>query len=65
VNQRLYLINQLRKTGLSAKAREAVVNLLIISHLLYALLAIAGYCHVLTLLAMMPYFANWLEVGVS
>lgn len=43
VNQRLYLINQLRKTGLSAKAREVIFHSLIISRLLYALPAFAGF----------------------
>ena len=43
VNQRLYLINQLRKTGLPVKAREVVFHSLIISHLLYALPAFAGF----------------------
>ena len=42
VNQRLYLINQLRKTGLSVKAREVVFHSLIVSRLLYALPAFAG-----------------------
>ena len=43
VNQRLYLINQLRKQGLSAKAREVVFHSLIISRLLYALPAFVGF----------------------
>jgi hypothetical protein len=43
VNQRLYLINRLRKTGLSAKAREVIFHSLIISRLLYALPAFAGF----------------------
>jgi hypothetical protein len=43
VNQRLYLINQLRKTGLSAKARKVVFHSLIISRLFYALPAFAGF----------------------
>ena len=43
VNQRLYLINQLRKTGLSVKAREVVFHSLIVSRLLYALPAFAGF----------------------
>jgi hypothetical protein len=34
VNQRLYLVNQLRKTGLSGKAREVIFHFLIISRLL-------------------------------
>jgi hypothetical protein len=63
-NQRLYLINQLRKTGLSIKAHEVVFHSLIVSRLLYALPAFAGFCHVLILLALMPYFANRLD-GVS
>ena len=43
VNQRLYLINQLRKQGLSAKAREVVFHSLVISRLLYALPAFVGF----------------------
>ena len=43
VNQRLYLINQLKKTGLSSKAREVIFHSLIISRLLYALPAFAGF----------------------
>jgi hypothetical protein len=43
VNQRLYLINQLRKTELSAKAREVVFHSLTISRLLYTLPAFAGF----------------------
>ena len=43
VKQRLYLINQLRKQGLSAKAREVVFHSLVISRLLYALPAFVGF----------------------
>ena len=43
VNRRLYLINQLRKQGLSVKAREVVFHSLIVSRLLYALPAFAGF----------------------
>jgi hypothetical protein len=61
VNQWLYLISQLRKTGSSAKAREVVFHSLIISRLLYALPSFAGFCLVLILLTLIPYFANWLD----
>jgi hypothetical protein len=67
VNQRLYLIDQLRKTGLSAEAHEVILtglsaeshevifHSLITSHLLYALPAFADFfCHMLTLLTSMP-----------
>jgi hypothetical protein len=43
VNQRLYVIIQFRKTGLSVKARGVVFHSLIISRLLYASPAFAGY----------------------
>jgi hypothetical protein len=44
ITQRLYLINQLRKTGVSTyKAREVVFHSLIISHLLCALPAFACF----------------------
>jgi hypothetical protein len=68
VNQRLYLINlinQLKKTGLSAEAREVVFYSLIISRLLHALPALAGVlscADVVRLIALMPYFANRLDV---
>jgi hypothetical protein len=41
VNQRLFLLNLLRKQGLSDKAREIVFQALIISRLTYA---IAWFC---------------------
>jgi hypothetical protein len=43
VHQWLYLINKLRKAGLSAKAREVVFHSLITSHLLCCSLAFAGF----------------------
>jgi hypothetical protein len=43
VSQRLFLINQLRKIGLSVKAREIVFHALIMSRLTYALPAFAGF----------------------
>jgi hypothetical protein len=43
VHQWLYLINKLRKAGLSAKACEVVFHSLIISRLLCALPAFAGF----------------------
>jgi uncharacterized membrane protein SpoIIM required for sporulation len=43
VNQRLYMINQLRKTELSAKAHEVIFHSSIISNLLYAFPAFAGF----------------------
>jgi hypothetical protein len=43
VHQWLYLINKLRKAGLSAKAREVVFHSLIISHLLCSLHVFAGF----------------------
>jgi Reverse transcriptase (RNA-dependent DNA polymerase) len=61
VNQRLYLMNQLMKTGLSAEACEVIFHSLTVSRLLYALPAFAGFCLVLTLLVSMPYFANRLD----
>ena len=64
VNQRLYLINQLRKQGLSAKAREVVFHSLVISRLLYALPAFVGFCLVLILHVLILYFVNRLG-GVS
>jgi hypothetical protein len=64
VNQWFCLINQLKKTSLSAKAREVVFHSLIISRLLYALSAFAVFLSCTALLALMPYFANRLD-GVS
>ena len=44
VNQRLFLLNLLKKQGLSGKAREIIFQALIISRLSYALPAFAGFC---------------------
>jgi hypothetical protein len=43
VNQRLYLLNMLKKQGLSGKAREIIFQALIISRLSYALPAYSGF----------------------
>ena len=47
VNQRLmFLLNLLKKQGLSGKARETIFQALIISRLIYALPAFVGFCRV-------------------
>ena len=43
VNQRLFLLNLLKKQGLSGKAREIIFQALIISRLSYALPSFAGF----------------------
>ena len=62
VNQRLYLINQLGKTGLSVKAREVVLHYFAPSLCFTCLCCF--FCHCADSLALMPYFAKRLE-GVS
>jgi hypothetical protein len=44
VNQQLFLLNWLRKKGSSGKAREIILQALIISRPIYALPAFAGFC---------------------
>ena len=47
VNQRLmFLLNLLKKQGLSGKALEIIFQALIITRLIYALPAFAGFCRV-------------------
>ena len=47
VNQRLFLLNMLRKQGLSVKARDIIFHALVISRVTYALPAFAGFFFIL------------------
>ena len=61
VNQWLFLFNLLKKQGLSGKALEIIFQALIISHLIYALPAIAGFLSCLHVARFNAFFANLLD----
>ena len=64
VNQRLFLLNLLKKQGLSGKAREIIFQALIISRLSYALPAFAGFLSCLHVARFNAFFRKSFRWGV-